>query len=169
MNYLRTVDSYVPYTNYGTGKIKPFFGEILKTEHFSYYAPISSGKPIHKNISQSSTFYKLMSNDGNSVVAVIDLKHCVPVLPQYATMLDYTTMSSQYCITNLNKYIALLNKELQWVGSIHNDLEREFSLLRNKIISSPNLVSVKRCLNFQALEVAAMRYTPTTKPPAEGE
>lgn len=43
MNYLRAVDSYVPYTGYGTGKVKLFFGEILKTEHFSYYPPIGSG------------------------------------------------------------------------------------------------------------------------------
>ena len=163
MSYLRAVDSFVPYTNYGDGKIKPFFGEILKTEQFSYYAPISSGKPKHKTVPQSSTFYKMMSSDGKFVVAVIDLKHCVPVPRQYATPLVYADLSSVYNISNADDYIALLTKELQWVTGIQSALERNFVSLRTKIISNPSLALRKKCLNFSALEIAALKYTETSK------
>jgi len=36
LDYLRIIDSRIPYSDYGENRYKPFFGVLFETEHFCY-------------------------------------------------------------------------------------------------------------------------------------
>lgn len=79
MDYLR--NNYklrIPHTNYGTDKLKPFFGELFSFDDYVYVTQVSSPKQRHYKMKDSIDFFKVKHSDGR-LISVINLNYMFPV------------------------------------------------------------------------------------------
>lgn len=168
LNYLREYDQFVPNVEGYDGKFKPFFGKLFSTANLDYYAPISSGKNKHILLRETSFFYKVYLHNETDAeksvkkpVAVIDLKHIVPVPSKYAKLLlpdDIMKNDSYGSLSEKSKYLVLLRQELAWVKRNEEAITKNAVKLREKCLLIESYHTFKKCLNLKLLEEKAVEY-----------
>lgn len=168
LDFLRRFDSYVPSLDGYDGKFKPFFGKLFSTGYLDYYAPISSGKVKHIQFRETSLFYKVYLGDetekekaAKKPVAVIDLKHIVPVPSGFAKLLepeDILQNDAYGSLLEKSKYLVLLRQELAWVNRHEETLRQHAMKLREKCLSIESYYMNKKCLNLRLLELKAGEF-----------
>ncbi len=159
LNYLRQHENRIPKTDYGNGKIKPFFGDLFTIDDLVYVTQVSSPKPRHRNLKETIDFVKLFNN--KDLLAVINLNYMFPVPEseselsdlKYKKLDDYINFSSAM---QKSQYINLLKKEMSiiQVKPIENKAIKLYSL---KSTDPDNPIS-KRSFDFKQLEILANAY-----------
>lgn len=160
LDYLRTIESRIPYTNYGDNKFKPFFGILFETNDLLYITQVSHAKERHKKMTKKKDFYKIYdSNNSNRLIAVINLNYMFPIPKTEITPFkkkdieSYRNFKSQ---EQRSKYIRLLNMEMKVINTMNLSLAaKEIYELKN---TYPEHIISKRCLNFKQLEVYAKKW-----------
>ncbi len=164
MDYLReNVDSRIPNTDYGLGKIKPFFGVLFEKDDLYYVVPISHAQPKHQTLKNSMTLVKIWISDkntGNKLAAVVNLCYMLPVRKDVYEQLTpskiKTLTASSMTPEQQSRYIDLLQKEKIALHKAATD--KKAQRLYNAVQKDPDSIWAKKCMSFAALEQAAKDY-----------
>jgi len=149
IQYLKKFDSKVP-DNYSS--TKPFVGVLFNINGLDYIAPLTSAKPKHASIKNSSpTSFKVF--DGTTegeLLALVQLNNMIPVKKSHVRKLEVKSQDL--------KYKFLLFKEINYIRTHRDKLLKKasklYGLVTNKKI--PNFVNVS--CNFKVLEVASSKH-----------
>jgi protein AbiQ len=149
IQYLKGFDTNVP-DNYSS--TKPFIGILFNINELDYIAPLTSAKPKHAKIKNSSpTAFKVF--DGTTegdLLALVQLNNMIPVRKANITKLD---VSSQDL-----KYQFLLFKEINYIRAHSDKLLKKASKLYELVVNKkvPDLVKIS--CSFSDLEKASSSY-----------
>ena len=170
LDYVRGFDPFVPSLDGYGGKFKPFFGKLFSVNQIDYYAPISSGKQKHIQFRETNLFYKIyLRNELDAEklvkkpVAVIDLKHIIPVPATQATLLENDSILNNDAYgsaSEKSKYLVLLRQELAWVNSNEEKIVANAKILHEKCMTIESFHIHKKCLNLRLLEQKARDFSP---------
>jgi protein AbiQ len=147
----------IPETDYGSDKLKPFFGELFRVGDLVYVTQVTSPKPSLINLKQSIDFYKIYQN--KKLISCVNLNYMFPVPISELNNMDYKDIDNYVNFKDeqaKSKYIQLLKYEL----SIINTLNLETSamdLYRRKYDKPQDKVSL-RCFDFKNLEIGAKEW-----------
>lgn len=157
-DYLREkFDSRIPQTNYGSDKLKPFFGALFTLDDLVYVTQVTSPKPRHNNLKQSLDFYKIY--DGSKLVSCINLNYMLPVPKDELRDLEYRNIDEYVSFPNevtKSKYIQLLRFELAEINKL--SLDKKAVMLYNHKYDKPNDFLSQRCFDFKKLEQGAYQW-----------
>ncbi len=155
-DFLRQFDSKVIY-NFGQKELRPFVGVLFEIEagKFKYFAPLSSPKPKHKNLSNSAM--DLLKIDGGKL-GVVNINNMIPVSDKNYFNISFSAPTSN---DHDEKYRLLMINQLNWLNKTNN---KELLLKKaNKIYELykakklyPQLM--ERCCNFDILEQKCKEY-----------
>ena len=59
LDYLRAAEPRIPFSDYGTDKLKPFFGTLFEVGDLVYVTQVSHPKPRHAKMKNSLDFHKI--------------------------------------------------------------------------------------------------------------
>ncbi len=82
-DYLRKFDSKVPY-NMNSKKLRPFVGILFTVNNCDYFAPLSSPKPKHTNMTDKIDFLRLDSGR----LGAINYNNMLPVQKENIKEID---------------------------------------------------------------------------------
>ncbi len=154
LDFLRTFESRIPFTNYGNDKYKPFFGVLFTKDNFCYITQISHAQKRHLKMRKQQDFYKIYDPANSSrLIAVVNLNYMFPIPKSETSPFIKSEIESYRSFANeteKNKYISLLNLELKEIKKL-NLSEAAIKLYNDKYDFPDSSVS-KRCLDFKALE-----------------
>ena len=157
LNYLRSKENRIPNTNYGEGKMKPFFGELMKIDNLVYVTQVSSPKPRHIKMPKAVDFYKLYKQ--NKLLAVVNLNYMFPVPLSEINDLEYKNIGNFITFEDeikKAKYITLLKLEMNAIKKL--DLEKAAQKVYGLKCNKPNASVSQRCFDFKQLEEYAKQF-----------
>lgn len=164
LDYLRSIESRIPRTDYGSDKYKPFFGVLFETDNLYYVTQVSHPQKRHINMKQQKDFYKIYDPDNPSrLIAIVNLNYMFPIPKEYTHDFEkkkidtYRTFDSE---KSKSKYIDLLDKELKVINTLKLDEKALF--IYNLKYKKPNDKISKRCIDFKNMERVAKLYDPNT-------
>jgi len=150
-DYLRKYDYRVPY-NRDKKELRPFIGVLLSINSIEYFAPLSSPKPKHLSMTNTTDFLKIDSG----ILGAVNFNNMIPVNPQ------------NYEIINLNKskknfkdlqYQELLREQLKWLNKYQKEVKNKALKLYNLYKNNRLYKNIKdRCCNFELLEEKCNLY-----------
>lgn len=149
IQYLKRYDTNVP-DNYSS--TKPFIGILFNINGLDYIAPLTSAKPKHAKIKNSSpTSFKVFDGTAEGdLLALVQLNNMIPVTKANITKLD---------VKNLDlKYQFLLLKEINYIRAHRDKLLKKASKLYELVVDKKNPVFIKISCDFKALEEASSSY-----------
>jgi protein AbiQ len=151
LDYLRKFEPRIPLTDYGSNKMKPFFGTLFEVDDLVYVTQVSSPKKRHETLKASIDFHKYFF--GKRLIGVINLNYMFPVPKQYISNLLYADIEKYKSFPDeksKNDYIQFLKLQLRTIKTLN--LEKDSKLLYEMKYSKPNIAISKRCFDFKALE-----------------
>lgn len=159
LNYLRNgVESRIPHTDYGTDKMKPFFGALFERGNLVYVTQITSPKQRHYKMKNSLDFHKYYI--GNQLTGVVNLNYMFPVPKDCIKDLDYGNIEEYRSFPNeqsRSKYIKFLKKQLSIIKSLN--IEEYAIKVYNRKYDLPDDTISKRCFDFKAIEEYANKWS----------
>ncbi len=168
LDYLRAVESRIPFSDYGANKFKPFFGALFELGDLVYVTQISHAQERHERMRNSLDFIKIYLPDNKFVVtdrlvAVVNLNYMFPVPKSLVQNLDYKDIEQHRSFKSAaekSRYIDLLTKELKKINAlgIACKAKKLYELRKNYPHDRISL----RCLDFSALELVAHNYAGIT-------
>ncbi len=163
VNYLHSIDNRVQNIEYSE-RLKPYIGIILEIYDYKYYVPISSTKKKYYNVKSNIDLYKIKNND--KILGVLNLNNMIPIKEKYIKKLKYSEIEQYRRFKNKvdkEKYINLLNRELQIINKEQEEIKKNAEKLYNYIIKRPKSNIAKRCCNFKLLEEKILNYRKDNK------
>lgn len=164
LDYLRANESRIPYSDYGTNKLKPFFGVLFERGDLVYVTQISHAQPRHAKMKNSLDFTKIYISNSDTapadrLVAVVNLNYMFPVHKSLVQKLEYRDIDKHRTFASQREkdvYIGLLRKELAQINLLNIDAKARklYELKKNH----PNDRISLRCVDFCELEKAAAAY-----------
>lgn len=157
LDYLRSIESHIPLTDYGIDKYKPFFGELFKIKDIVYITQISHPQKRHYTLKENLDFYKLYRI--KELIGVVNLNYMFPVHKnkiidvRYKDIDKFRTFKDE---NEKNNYITILKKEMKEIKIKKID-EKAFELYNMKN-NFPNNIISKRCIDFKLLEQKCLEY-----------
>ena len=158
LDYLRdSVEKRIPKTDYGTNKMKPFFGVLFEKDDLIYVTQVTSPKTRHYKMKNSLDFRKYYI-DGK-FVGVVNLNFMFPV-PKFALWdLDYGKIDQYRCFpdeSSKSQYINFLKKQLEVIKQMN--LEDSAIKIYQRKYNLPYDTISKRCFDFKAIEEYALKW-----------
>ncbi|MFT4928058.1 MAG: protein AbiQ [Phenylobacterium sp.] len=149
IQYLKKYDSKVP-DNYSS--TKPFIGVLFRINGLDYIAPLTSAKPKHEKIKNSSpTAFKVFENNTNQkMLALVQLNNMIPVKSSNIQKLDVATFDL--------KYQFLLLKEINYIRSNKDKLIKKAQKLYDMVTIKQISNFVDFSCDFKALEAASQEF-----------
>lgn len=151
LDYLRQYEQRIPLTDYGTRKMKPFFGALFEIDNLIYVTQVSSPKPRHMHMKNSLDFQKYYIKD--HLAGVVNLNYMFPV-PQYEIAnLDYAIIDNYKTFDDIderNKYIHFLKLQLVEIRKL--GLEDKAKRVYNLKQENPQHIISLRSFDFKTLE-----------------
>ena len=157
INYLKRFESRIPNVDYGSDKLKPFFGSLFEIGNLVYVAQVSHPKERHKTLKSSKDFIKIYNK--YDLIAVVNLNYMFPVLKEELINITYKDIDKFRSFKNSlekSKYINLLKKELKEINNSNIDLKAK-RLYTFKYQFPDDKIS-KRCFDFKKLEELSKVY-----------
>lgn len=160
LDYLRSFERRIPYTDYGSDKYKPFFGVLFEKDGLCYITQISHPQERHESMRNQLDFFKIYDPDLTTrLIAVININYMFPVPKSEITPFrkskinEYRTFDTE---EEKSKYINLLDKELRVINTL-NLVSSAKKLYDNKYNYPDSIVS-QRCLDYKKLEEKAFKW-----------
>lgn len=160
-DYLRKYEARIPMTDYGTDRMKPFFGVLFEVDDLSYVTQVSSVKQRHLRMPAQKDFKKIYYE--RRLISVVNLNYMFPIPTKMVNRLEmrnideYRTFSDDRQKSN---YIRLLNTELRIINQMNISSDAEY-IYRLKYDKPDDFIS-KRCFDFKTLEQLAYKYMDKT-------
>lgn len=160
LNYLRSIESRIPKSDYGKNKYKPFFGILFETDNFYYVTQVSRPKQKHLTMKANIDFKKIYDIKSNRLIAVINLNSMFPVPKGMYEKLRYKDLDKHRNFKDeidMSKYIALMKTEWKVINTMNLD-KAAIKLYHNKY-DKPDSNLSKRCIDFKDMEKLALQYS----------
>ena len=157
LDYLRSIEKRIPFSDYGSDKMKPFFGVLFETDDFAYVTQVSHPQPRHSKLKQARDFYKLYDDD--RLIGVVNLNYMFPMLIKDVKRLNMSELDEVRTFSSKqekSKYINLLNKELEEINRL--PIEKNSKYIYELKSKYPESAIAKRCFDFKALEEKAKEW-----------
>jgi protein AbiQ len=148
IQYLKGFDAKVP-NNYSSAK--PFIGILFNINGLDHVAPLTSAKPKHANIKNSSpATFKIFDGTAGELLALVQLNNMIPVKMTSISKLDVKSKDV--------KYQFLLLKQINYLRTHRHELLKKAAKLYELVVTKkqPNFVSIS--CNFKVLEEASSNY-----------
>lgn len=145
INYLRKFDDKVPYNKKRT---RPYVGIVYIHNGYKYFAPLSSFKPKHLNMSpRALDIWKISYGE----LGIVNFNNMVPCPGDVLTEL--------LPIVSDEKYKLLLEKQISSINADRVALLNKIERFRNKYENNllPKNIS-DRCCDFRLLEEKCDEY-----------
>lgn len=164
LNYLRAAEPRIPHSDYGTDKMKPFFGVLFEQGELAYVTQISHAQERHKAMRNMPDFIKIYIADRNPALpdrlaAVVNLNYMFPVPKAEMQEMKYKDIEQHRTFRSLqekSRYIDLLSKELAQINTL--DMETKAKKVYHLKQQFPENFVSRRCLDFERLEALALAY-----------
>lgn len=160
LDYLRSFEKRIPYSDYGDKKYKPFFGVLFEVGDLYYVTQVSHPQKRHYNLKQQKDFYKIYDPKcPNRLIAVVNLNYMFPVPAtetSYFHKREIHTYRKFDSEIEKSKYVNLLDIELQVVNSMSLDNKARY-IYELKYKNPMHFVS-KRCIDFKEMEKLAKKF-----------
>lgn len=145
IEYLRQFDDIVLINKDSKRK---YVGVLFQIGTFNYYAPLSSPKPKHLNISDKAPdIFKI----GNGKLGVINLNNMIPVPEGEIIRIDIENIDDE-------KYKNLLRDQARFINSHREKIKKKAMVLYSIVNSNSNPNLNKRCCNYKLLEIKCKEY-----------
>lgn len=155
LDYLRQFDNRV---SFDTTQTRKFIGILFEVNGHAYYAPLSSPKPRHANISaKSPDIFKIQ----NGTLGVINLNNMIPIHSSAIIPINISTIQDI-------QYQQLLNKQLLEIRTEENTIKKKAHRLYRIVTSGKQPKLNARCCDFTLLEEMAVSFG-VISPTAEQE
>ena len=168
LQYLNTIEPEVQFTQEKDYTQKPFLGILVIIETYTYFIPLTSGKPKHakwKNVGSAhyliyeqvkkmelrkrDIFKYISETDALKIFAALDLKKMIPVADGLYSRIEFAKLEDQ-------KYADLLEKEYRFCQKIQDGiLSKVTQIYREQ--KETGKVYPMYC-NFSRLEDACNQY-----------
>ena len=164
LDYLRTAEHRIPFSDYGTDKYKPFFGVLFEMGDLACVTQISHAQARHMKMRNAPDFIKIYIPDRNPMnpdrlVAVVNLNYMFPIHKSLIETLEYKDIEKHRTFKSAlekSQYIDLLTKELAQINKLGVDTKAR--KLYEKKKRFPNDAASQRCIDFCSLEPLAQAY-----------
>ena len=154
LDYLRSFDAKV----YEFKQNRPYIGALLDVKDMEYFAPLSSPKSKHQNMSNYIDFMKIEVK--NKMIGVINFNNMIPVTSANYEVLDLNQIQNSY---EEQKYYNLLKADSIFLNKqkerVYRKSEKLYDYYQNGKLNS-NVM--KRCCNFKLLEEKCLEYNLVT-------
>ena len=129
--FLKGIDDQIPnvidvkYQN-----PKAFIGVVLEVDGHKYLAPLTSPKPWHDTLNNSSLKYFKLHENGNpeNGLGLVNLKFMFPIIDNEVSLIDVDGMPD-------TPYKRMLYKQLQFIRSNSEQITKKSKLLRNLVLA----------------------------------
>jgi protein AbiQ len=168
LRYLNGIEPEVQFTQEKNYEQKPFLGILVTINTYSYFIPLTSGKPKHakwKNVGPAhyliyeqvkktelrkrDIFKSISETDALKIFAALDLKKMIPVADGLYSRIEFAKLEDQ-------KYADLLEKEYRFCQKIQDGiLSKVTQIYREQ--KETGKVYPMYC-NFSRLEDACNQY-----------
>jgi len=150
-DYLRQFDSKVPY-NAGNKELRPFIGILFMVDNLEYFAPLSSPKNKHCNLTNTMDLIKI----DNGKYGVVNFNNMLPVTSKNYSLFNLNTVP--LTTKELNRQ-NLLKTQLRWLNNNIKEVKGKAIRLYNSYKKGilPNRIK-DRCCNFILLEEKCKEY-----------
>lgn len=134
LRYLKNIDSEVQFTEDKDYTQKPFLGIIVVIDSYSYFIPLTSGKPRHakwKNVGpahyliyeqvkktalrKKDIFKSISDTDALKIYAALEIKKMIPVKDGLFQKIVFSSLSDK-------KYADLLEKEYRFCQKVQDGI-----------------------------------------------
>ena len=168
LNYLKSYESRIPYSDYGVNHFNPFFRPLFEIEPgIIFVGAISHPQDRHRKMKNKPDFRKIFipvhGRDGRikkHFAGVVHLNYMFPA-PESAifnvtaqTITNFRRFSTEQ---QKSKYIDLLNKELKVINNEENIASRAYKLYLRKQ-KFPQYPISRRCFNYDKLIDLAKKW-----------
>lgn len=151
-DFLRRYDFRVPY-NFNQKSHRPFVGIVLQVNFCDYFSPLTSPKPKHLQMQNSTDFFKI--NGG--VYGAINFNNMIPVFKG-----EYTSVNLKICPGDTvpeRNYKNLLINQLEWCKHHEREINNRAQRVHRLITSGTAFEPLqKRCCDFAVLERESKIY-----------
>ncbi len=174
LRYLSSVDPEVQFTQEKDYEQKPFLGIIVAIDTYSYFIPLTSGKPKHakwKNVGPAhyliyeqvnkaelrrrDIFKSISETEALKIFAALDLKKMIPVRDALYTRIEFSALSDR-------KYADLLEKEYRFCQKIQDGILSKVTRIYREQKETGKVYPLY--CDFAKLEKACDEYTPEKEP-----
>ncbi len=160
LDYLRKFEQRIPRTNYGSDKLKPFFGVLFEADDLCYITQVSHPQSRHAKMKNQKDFFKIYDPaDPARLIAVVNLNYMFPIPKCELSSFDFSSIDTYRTFDSLvekNNYISLLKKEMQAINNLNiSDSAQKLYIDKYKL---PEDMVSKRCLDFKNLEKHAKKW-----------
>lgn len=151
INYLRTKE---PKVLKNKNEKRPYIGIVLEMTNYTYFIPLSSPKPKHKNMKNMKDFHKIQSGK----YGVINFNKIIPVPTQ--CIIDFNFEDEEDI-----EYRNLLQKQYNCIKNMRSIIVKKCNMVYNifhtcdEQLTSVDLKIKQRCCNFDLLETMCTEYT----------
>lgn len=134
LRYLNEIEPEVQFTQDKDYEQKPFLGILVTIDTYSYFIPLTSGKPKHakwKNVGPAhyliyeqvkktelrrrDIFKSISETDALKIFAALDLKKMIPVRDGLYSRIDFAALADK-------KYADLLEKEYRFCQKLQDGI-----------------------------------------------
>ena len=152
INYLKKFQARI-WDNEENNRLRPYAGVVMDIGNHKYYAPLSSPKPKHKQMSDRLDFIRLEYR--GQLKAVINLNNMIPVENSYITKIDIENLSDEY-YKNLLK-VEMIDIRRKQVIIIKNAKNIYLKVTKYRE-EERNKKLVSLCYDFKLLEQKMQDY-----------
>ncbi len=154
LDYLRNFEEKI----YEFKQNRPYIGALLKVKDMEYFAPLSSPKAKHQNMSNFIDFMKIEVK--NRLVGVINFNNMIPVTSANYEVLDLNQIQNS---SEEQKYYNLLKADSIFLNRNKDKVYRKSEKLYDYYQKGKlNLNIMNRCCNFPLLEEKCLEYNHIT-------
>lgn len=169
LRYLNGIEPEVQFTQEKDYEQKPFLGILVTIDTYSYFIPLTSGKPKHakwKNVGPAhyliyeqvkktelrkrDIFKSISETDALKIFAALDLKKMIPVRESLYARIDFSALPDR-------KYADLLEKEYRFCQKIQDGILAKVTQIYREQ-KETGKVHPMYC-DFAKLETACDEYT----------
>lgn len=170
LRYLNGIEPEVQFTQEKDYEHKPFLGILVTIDTYSYFIPLTSGKPKHakwKNVGPAhyliyeqvkktelrkrDIFKSISETDALKIFAALDLKKMIPVREAQYTRIDFSALPDR-------KYADLLEKEYRFCQKIQDGILSKVTQIYREQRETGKVYPMY--CDFTKLETACDEYTP---------
>ena len=125
------------------------FGILIKIHSHTYFAPLSSPKPVHKKYSKNATY--MMMKDGNKTLGIIKFNCMIPIEKDLLTYIDFNQIEDV-------KYKNWLQMQNRFVRKYTDKIIERANEMYNIITKEKDSFFISISCNFKLLEEKAREY-----------
>ena len=152
IEYLKKFQPHI-WENKENNRLRPYVGVVLHIGKHKYYAPLSSPKPKHRNMTDRLDFIKLEHK--GILIAAINLNNMIPVADKLVSLIDIKNLTDQ-------RYKDLLNVEMIDIRRKSTIISKNANTIYNKVTKfydePKNARLLSLCYDFLLLEQKLQEY-----------